>query len=84
MEPPIERNMKINIIVKTKAKSSKILDFDREKNAYHVNIKSQPIEGKANREIIKLFHKKFKKQVRIIKGLKSREKVLEIGSSCNS
>ena len=70
--------MKVKVIVKTNAKVSEILGFDKEKNAYKVNIKSQPIEGKANKEIIKLFHKKFKKSIRIISGLKSKEKVLEI------
>lgn len=71
--------MKIKIIVKTKSKNSKILGFDEEKKAYIVNVKSQPIEGKANKEIIKLFHKKFKKPIRIVSGLKSKEKILEIG-----
>lgn len=70
--------MKVKIIVKTKAKTSEIVCFDEEKKAYIVNIKSQPIEGKANKEIIKLFHKKFKKPVRIVYGLKSKEKILEI------
>jgi len=79
LEPSAERNMKIKIIVKTKAKSSEIKGFDEEKQAYIVNIKSQPIEGKANKEIIKLFHKKYKKQVRIVSGFKSKEKIIEIG-----
>lgn len=71
--------MKIKIIVKTKAKSSEILGFDEVKKAYIVNVKSQPIEGKANKEIIKLFHNEYKKPVRIIHGLKGKEKILEIG-----
>lgn len=71
--------MKINIIVKTKAKNSEIVRFDKGKQAYIVNIKSQPKEGKANKEIIKLFHKKFKQPVRIIRGFKDKEKILEIG-----
>ena len=71
--------MKLKIVVKTNAKSSEILRFDEEKQAYIVNVKSQPIEGKANREIVKLFHKRFKQPVRIVHGLKSKEKVLEIG-----
>jgi len=43
-----------------------------------IRISAPPREGKANKEIIKLFHKKFKKSVRIISGLKSKEKVLEM------
>ena len=67
--------MKIKLIVKTGAKVSEILGFDKEKNVCKVNIKSQPIEGKANKEIIKLFHKKYKKPVRIVSGLRSKEKI---------
>ena len=70
--------MKIKIIVKTKAKNPEIKEFNEEKQAYIVNVKSQPIEGKANKEIIKLFHKKFKKPVRIVSGFKSKEKIIEI------
>ena len=51
--------MRVKIVVKTNAKSSEIVKFDDEKDAYIVNVKSQPIEGKANKEIIKLFHKKL-------------------------
>ena len=71
--------MKIKIIVKTKAKTSEIVCFDKEKNTYRIDVKSQPIDGKANKEIIKLFHKKFKKPVKIVHGLKGKEKILEIG-----
>jgi len=69
--------MKIKIKVKTNAKASEILGI--KDDVYQVNVKSMPIDGKANKEIIKIFHKKFKKQVKIIKGLKGKEKVLEIG-----
>lgn len=79
MDTTIERNMKINIIVKTNSKKSEIREFDQEKNAYKVLVKAQPKENKANKEIIKLFHKKYKQPVRIIHGLKGKEKILEIG-----
>lgn len=69
----------IRIMVKTNAGKNEILDFDKEKNAYKVLVKAPPIENKANKEIIKLFHKKYKKPVRIISGLKGKEKLLEIG-----
>lgn len=69
----------IRITVKTNAGKNEILGFDKEKNAYKVLVKAPPIENKANREIIKLFHKKYKKPVRIISGLKGKEKLLEIG-----
>jgi len=43
-----------------------------------VNIKAKAEQNKANIEIIKFFSKLLKKRVRIIKGLKSREKILNV------
>lgn len=69
---------RVKIIVKTNSGKSEILNYDKEKGAYRVHVKAIPEKGKANLEIIKLFHKKFKKPIKIVKGLKSKEKVLEI------
>ncbi len=71
--------MKIKIIVKTNAAKNEILEFDEEKKAYKVLVKAPPVENKANKEIIQLFHKKYKQPVRIISGFKNKEKILEIG-----
>jgi len=79
MEPVSKTIMKIKIIVKTNAERNEIQEFDEEKQAYKVLIKAPPVENKANKEIIKLFHKKYKQPVRIISGFKSKEKILEIG-----
>ncbi len=65
------------IIVKPNSPKNKIINFDKEKNTYRVNIKERPEQNKANIEIIKFFSKLLKKKVKIIKGLKSREKVLK-------
>lgn len=75
----MELNGKITIIVKANSPKSEITGFDEEKKAYKVNIKAVPEKGKANAEVIKFFKKLTKKEVRILSGLKSREKVLEIG-----
>lgn len=69
----------VKIIVKTKAGKSEIAGYDENKKACIVSVKAVPEKGKANAEVLKLFRKKYKEQVRIIKGLKSREKVLQIG-----
>ena len=79
MEPISKTIMKIKIIVKTNAEKNEIQEFDEEKQAYKVLIKVPPVENKANKEIIKLFHKRYKQPVRIISGFKSKEKILEIG-----
>jgi len=69
----------VKIIVKTKAGKSEITGYDKNKEAYTVSVKAVPEKGKANAEVLKLFRKKYKEPARIIKGLKSREKVLQIG-----
>jgi uncharacterized protein (TIGR00251 family) len=46
-----------------------------------VEIKSNPEKGKANKEIIKGLKKIFRKEVKIISGLKNKEKIVEIDSS---
>lgn len=65
----------INIIVKTNSGKK---DIVKENNKFKVFIKALPEKGAANREIIKIFKKKLKKNVRIIRGFKSKEKVLEV------
>jgi len=68
----------IKIIVKVNAPKTEILGFDKQKNVYKVAVKAKPLEGKANKEIINFFSKKLKKRVMIVRGLKSKEKVLKI------
>ena len=43
-----------------------------------VEVSSPPIEGKANKEIIKEMRKIFKSDVEIVKGLKSKDKIILI------
>jgi uncharacterized protein (TIGR00251 family) len=70
--------MRINIVVKTNAKKNEILGYDKKLNAYKVNVKAAPENNKANLEIIKLFSKQYKTSAKIVKGLKSKKKVIEI------
>lgn len=69
---------KFKIIVKTNARENKIICFDTEKNAWKIEITEAPEKNKANIAIIKFLSKQFGKKVRIISGLKSKEKILEI------
>ncbi|HLF53830.1 MAG TPA: DUF167 domain-containing protein [Candidatus Nanoarchaeia archaeon] len=66
------------IIVKANAPRNEIVRFDDEKKAYIVNIKAKAEQNKANIEIIKFFSRLLKKDARIIKGLKSKEKILRL------
>jgi len=71
--------MKIVVEVKLHAKVSKIQKLDGE--TYRVFVKSAPIEGKANEEIISLLAKYFnipKSSVDIVKGTKGKRKIADI------
>ena len=47
----------IAIIVKPNSSKNELIGFDKDKNAYKVNIKASPENNKANIEIIKFFSK---------------------------
>ena len=68
----------IKIIVKPNSTKNELLGFDKERDAYIVKTKAKAEKGKANTEIIKFFSKLLKKRVEIVKGLKSREKILKL------
>lgn len=71
--------MKYLIKVKTKAKKEKVEIIN--KNNLIIYVKELPIEGKANEAIIRLlanFFKVSKAEVKIIRGLKSKNKIIEI------
>ena len=68
----------IKIIVKTNSNKTEIKEYDETRESYRMDVKAQPIEGKANIEVIKYFKKKYKLNVEIISGQTSREKLLRI------
>ena len=72
------KELKFKIIVKPNSRENKIEGFDNERNAYRISIKAKPEDNKTNIEIIKFLSKSLKKKVRIVSGLKSREKIIEI------
>ncbi|MEK6864496.1 MAG: DUF167 family protein [Nanoarchaeota archaeon] len=68
----------IKIIVKTKSGKSEVAGFDEAKQAYRVNVKAVPEQGKANIEVMKILKKHFKKDVKIISGFTSKEKLIQL------
>ena len=71
--------MKINIKAKTNSKQEKIEKID-DKN-FLVAVKESPVEGKANKAIIKAFAKYLNlpsAKVQINSGQTSRQKILQI------
>ena len=77
----IEKHIKngfLRIIVKTNSPKTEIMSYDEMHDALKVNVHAQPVEGKANIEIIKYFSKLLKKKVEIKSGKTGREKILKI------
>ncbi|WP_013322431.1 DUF167 domain-containing protein [Gloeothece verrucosa] len=71
--------MKIQVKVKPNAKQQKIEEL--EDGSLVISLKSPPVDGKANEELIKLLAKKYqvsKSQISIQSGLSSRNKLIEI------
>ncbi|MDP4012817.1 MAG: DUF167 domain-containing protein [Candidatus Nanoarchaeia archaeon] len=68
--------MRIELKVRTGAYETKVTK--EENGVVYLDVNAQPEENEANFEIIKFFHKKYKKPVSIVGGLKSRKKIIEI------
>lgn len=69
-------NNNLKIIVKSNSPKNEIKGFDNRKRL-RINIKAKAEKGKANVEIVKFF-KKLGYNIVIVKGLKSKEKILRL------
>jgi uncharacterized protein YggU (UPF0235/DUF167 family) len=70
--------MKISVFVKPNSRQAKI---QKTENGYIAYVKEAPVENKANLAVIKLLSEYFntpKSQIRIISGLKSKRKLLNL------
>ncbi len=68
---------KFKIIVKANSKKNEVIVYDEVRKAYRVNIKAKAEDNKANKEIIRFLSRLLKKKVRIVSGLRSKEKLIE-------
>lgn len=71
--------MKISVRVKPKSKQQNI--EQNSEGVWIINLKSAPIDGKANHELISMIAENFKvkkSQVKIKSGLSNQNKIIEI------
>ncbi len=71
--------MKIRVTVKPNSQTQKIIP--QEDGSLLVRLKSPPVDGKANQELIKVLAKQFKvkkSQIAIKSGSSGRQKLIEI------
>jgi uncharacterized protein (TIGR00251 family) len=74
----------LETIVKAKILTGKRefrVTYDKTSEMLVIEATKQPDKGKANTEIVKELKKKFKTEVMIVSGLKSREKMIKLGLS---
>ncbi len=64
------------VYVQPKAKKNEIDGVDEWRGRLRVKIKAPPVEGKANREVVKFLSKLFGREVVLVRGETSREKDL--------
>ncbi len=68
--------MEIKVKVKTNASKNIII---LKNGLYHIEVRESPEKGMANQAVIKLLSKYFKKPVKIVRGLKNKNKIIRIG-----
>ncbi|MBI2574860.1 YggU family protein [Candidatus Woesearchaeota archaeon] len=68
---------RFRVIAKPNSAKNGIKGFDEKRKAYIVCIKEPADKGKANAELVRFLSKELKCRVRILSGLRSREKFVE-------
>lgn len=74
----VEKGILVDIEVSTKSDKFEIAGYNEWRERIEIRIKSPPLKGKANKEIISEFSKLTKNPVEIVSGLRSRQKTLKI------
>jgi uncharacterized protein (TIGR00251 family) len=72
--------LKIQVKVKPRSKTEDVTK-EMDGNVYAVRVKEPPVEGRANRAVLKLLAKYLgvpESRLRIVSGLTSRNKVIEV------
>ena len=68
--------MKIKVRVRPGSKKQEIVKIKTDE--YKVGLREKAEDNKANIELLKLLKKYFKRETKIIKGLKSKNKIIEV------
>ena len=72
----------MKLIVKPNKKETKIISYNKDSDTYIIEVKGRPINNEVNIELLKFLSRYFKtNKIKIIKGLKSREKIIAINKS---
>ena len=64
--------------VKPRAKQTEIARYDESNNSFIIRLKAEPVDNKANIELIKFLSRLLKRKVEIVKGFTSKNKLIRI------
>ncbi len=74
----VEDGVLVDILVSTGASSFSINSYNQWRKRIKITVRSPPKKGKANQEIIQEFTSLTQHEVKIVSGIKSREKTIKI------
>ncbi|MGB9936884.1 MAG: DUF167 family protein [Methanobacterium sp.] len=74
----VDDGILVDIEVSTKSNKFEISGYNEWRERIEIRIKSPPLKGKANKEIIQYFSKLTKKHIELITGHKNQLKTLKI------
>ena len=74
----IEDGVLVDIEVSPRSKKFEIAGYNQWREKIEIKIKSPPLKGRANQEIVKEFSNLTKAPVEIVSGLKSQHKTLKV------
>ncbi len=66
---------KVSVKIHTNSSQEKIKEIEK---GLEVWIKEKPIDGKANEKLLKLLKKYYNKDIKILSGFKSKNKIIEL------
>ena len=72
------KERKFKVIVKPNSRENKIEKYGAERAAYIISVRAKPENNKANIELVKFLSRELKAKVRILSGLRGREKIVEM------
>lgn len=68
---------RFKVIAKPNSSKTEIKGFDERRQAYIVHVNKPADKGKANTELVRFLSKQLGCRVRILSGLRSKEKIME-------
>lgn len=75
----VKTHTTVRLIAKPNASETTVLGYDQNKDAFRISVSAPPNKDKANIALIKFLSRLLKKQVILVSGRTSKQKVVKIG-----